>query len=146
MQFLRYNNDRVSLSLLGVIVLSATLSDAFGRNYCNKPLYSEVADSRLVTFWHCFSAIRSGKMILSTRTPPFDISCLHGMRFFSTTWIIILHTHSASFRRSSYNMPALNKESQVSLSIVIGIIRFKNILHRYCTSDKCYFTFIYCIN
>ncbi len=98
---------RAVFAMLGIIILSATIHEAW-RGYYDRP-FDPATDGFLVTMWHCFSGLKNGKMILSTTTSPSDISCLHGIRFLSTTWIIILHTHSSSMRRPSYNMPALNK-------------------------------------
>lgn len=41
----------------------------------------------------CFSAIENGRKVLSTKAIPSDLSCLHGIRALSATWIILLHTY-----------------------------------------------------
>lgn len=46
----------------------------------------------------CFSAVRNGKKILSVENATkTSISCIHGLRFFSILWIILVHTYLEIF-------------------------------------------------
>ena len=44
----------------------------------------------------CFSVYTNGGKILSTEQPPGAITCLHGIRFLSMTWVILGHTGAFS--------------------------------------------------
>ena len=39
-----------------------------------------------------FSVIRNTKDLLDTTQKPIDITCLHGLRFLSMTWVMLGHT------------------------------------------------------
>jgi len=39
-----------------------------------------------------FSAIGNTAKLLSTKQMPNEIHCLHGMRFFSMAWVVIIHS------------------------------------------------------
>ena len=42
----------------------------------------------------CFSVLRNGRKILNTTRNHSDISCLHGIRVFGITWVILGHSFS----------------------------------------------------
>ena len=44
----------------------------------------------------CFSLYTNGGKILSTEQPPGAITCLHGIRFLSMTWVILGHSGAFS--------------------------------------------------
>ncbi|KAJ9582996.1 hypothetical protein L9F63_022654, partial [Diploptera punctata] len=45
----------------------------------------------------CFSAIRNGRKILNCSTPEESLTSVHGLRFFSLTWVILVHTYLQLF-------------------------------------------------
>lgn len=46
----------------------------------------------------CFSAVNNGKRILDVKTvSEASIKCIHGLRFFSIAWIILVHTYLEVF-------------------------------------------------
>jgi hypothetical protein len=71
-------------------VLVATLHDSWR-------IYRGVAvtDNKAVSVLHCFSALSNGRKILSLKSSSSgsdNLSCLHGIRFFSTCWVVLGHT------------------------------------------------------
>ena len=44
----------------------------------------------------CFSLYTNGRKIISTEQPPGAITCLHGIRFLSMTWVILGHSGAFS--------------------------------------------------
>lgn len=78
---------------VGVLVLTATIHDGW-RTYCNHD-FDAKSDAGFVTGLHCFSALHNGKKLLSlepTSSGSDNLSCLHGIRFLSTCWVVIGHT------------------------------------------------------
>lgn len=45
-------------------------------------------------YFMAFSVYRNIKMWLSTRKSPDDMGCIHGIRFFSTCWVVLGHTYT----------------------------------------------------
>jgi len=79
---------RIVLSLLGLLVLSATLYD--GWKSLNGP---EIVYTKWGKLLLCFSALENGRKVLSTEGTVSDMPCLHGIRFLSVTWIILFHVN-----------------------------------------------------
>lgn len=83
---------RIVLSLVGLLVTSATVHEAwrmyFGIDFDSK------TDGPFVNSLHCFSALSNGRKILSMKqsTSNDNFGCIHGLRFFSTCWVVIGHT------------------------------------------------------
>ncbi|XP_032794832.2 nose resistant to fluoxetine protein 6 [Daphnia magna] len=82
----------IVLSLVGLLVTSATVHEAwrmyFGIDFDSK------TDGPFVNSLHCFSALSNGRKILSMKqsTSNDNFGCIHGLRFFSTCWVVIGHT------------------------------------------------------
>jgi len=83
---------RVTLSTLGVLVLVATVHESW-RLFINK-MFDVKNDGWLVSSLHCFSALNNSRKILSMRVSSSsdNLSCIHGIRFISTLWVVIGHT------------------------------------------------------
>ena len=63
----------------------------------------------------CFSLYTNGGKILSTGQPPGAITCLHGIRFLSMTWVIL--GHSGAFSVLLLGKPALEMMFRLLLYI-----------------------------
>lgn len=51
------------------------------------------SDNAAVSVLHCFSALNNGRKVLSLKSAGSDnLSSLHGIRFFSTCWVVLGHT------------------------------------------------------
>jgi hypothetical protein len=84
----------VTLSIIGLLVVLGTFYESC-RLMLNKPI--NVKDSLPARALHCFSAINNGRKLLSTKSSGSDnLSCVHGIRFLSTTWVIMGHTWNFS--------------------------------------------------
>ncbi|KAK7497003.1 hypothetical protein BaRGS_00011739 [Batillaria attramentaria] len=57
-----------------------------------------------------FSVYTNGSKLLSTRQPPGSLTSVHGIRFFSMTWVVLGHTFSA-VKKFSYNSAVYQKEA-----------------------------------
>lgn len=85
--------SRVVLSFLGLVVVMATAHDAL-------QMYREISfdpkrESKWVSGLHCFSILTNGRKILSmkvSKNSTTNLSCVHGIRFLSTCWVVIGHT------------------------------------------------------
>ncbi len=85
--------NRVTLSFIGFGVLLATVHDAW-RMFRGIEFVSKT-DNSFVTALHCFSALSNGRKLLSltpAATGSDNLSCLHGIRFLSTCWVVLGHT------------------------------------------------------
>lgn len=87
-----YFINRVVLSLLGLVVVAATIHDAW-RMLMDEPFESQ-KDGPIVSYVHCFSALTNGRKLLSMKVSksPTNLSCVHGIRVLSTLWVVIGHT------------------------------------------------------
>lgn len=60
-------------------------------------LYTREKDYSLdywfLEFLFCFSIHSNGQQLLSTSTSPDSISCIHGIRVISMTWLLLTHTY-----------------------------------------------------
>ena len=88
--------NRVVLSLVGLLVMSATIHESW-RMY--RGVDFEVRkDGKLCSALHCFSFLNNGRKILSmkvsTASSQDNFGCIHGIRFFSTCWVVIGHSFS----------------------------------------------------
>lgn len=86
----------VVLSLLGVLIVLATIHEAY-RTYCGINFDSN-ADGKLLSALHCFSTLSNGRKILSMKVSASsakdNFGCIHGIRFFSTCWVVLGHSWS----------------------------------------------------
>ena len=104
------------LSLIGFVVVLATVHDAW-RMYCGHKFVSNV-DNSFVTVLHCFSALSNGRKLLSLKpaaTGSDNLSCLHGIRFLSTCWVVLGHTW---FKSATSNVANPKMVVQVKLAPV----------------------------
>ncbi|XP_019618975.1 PREDICTED: nose resistant to fluoxetine protein 6-like [Branchiostoma belcheri] len=53
----------------------------------------------------CFSLYTNIGKLLSTKQAPGSITCLHGIRFISLTWVILAHTYGFARNRSHFDNP-----------------------------------------
>ncbi len=81
------------LSLLGLLVVSATIHEAW-RMYCDVD-FDAKKDGAAISALHCFSALNNGRKILSMKVTSSasadNLGCVHGLRFFSTCWVVLGH-------------------------------------------------------
>ncbi|XP_076252786.1 nose resistant to fluoxetine protein 6-like isoform X2 [Rhynchophorus ferrugineus] len=96
------------LIVLLIITLASVVDLTTKRNLCSSDLEVNMSDVKslhnirkrktCMRIILAFSALRNGKRILSVdRIPDDSISCLHGLRFLSIVWIIMVHTFLAAF-------------------------------------------------
>ena len=45
----------------------------------------------------CFSAVRNSRKILHCGTPEESLTSIHGLRFLSLAWVILVHTYLQLF-------------------------------------------------
>jgi len=84
--------DRVVFSLVGLLILSATVHETwrmFRGTDANQ-------DGKLLSGLRCFSVLSNGRKILSMEVPTGadNFGCIHGLRFLSTCWVVLGHTWS----------------------------------------------------
>lgn len=93
----------VVLSMVALVVAMATIHEGW-RTYKGLVFDSET-DHLSVSFLHCFSILENGRKILSFKAKVLscdNLSCLNGIRFLSTCWVIIGHTiYSVAFVNSA---------------------------------------------
>lgn len=91
---------RVTFSILGLLVVLATVHECW-RMYCGAG-FDRRKDGQLISALHCFSALSNGRKILSMKVSASNdnLSCLHGIRFFSTCWIVLGHSWSFSLYKT----------------------------------------------
>jgi len=99
---------RVTLSLLGLLALLATLYESW-REFCDRPIDTR-KEGLPIRFLHCFSVLNNGRKILSTKANSSDnLACLNGIRVLSTTWVVMGHAYGDVDLYPSYNDQALFK-------------------------------------
>lgn len=83
--------------------MAATVHEIW-RERCGR-IIQDAKEHTIVRILHSFSGLRNFKAMLSTRAEFRDVnlSSLHGIRFFTTCWIIMLHTSEEFASRNSYN-------------------------------------------
>jgi hypothetical protein len=83
----------VVLSLVGLLVLMATVHEAW-RIYHGTD-FDAKQDGKLLSALHCFSILHNGRKILSMKVTASssndNFGCIHGIRFFSTCWVVLAH-------------------------------------------------------
>lgn len=92
-----YNFFRVLLSIIGVLVVSATLHEVWMTTISDTPGSStnNKSDGIFMRVLNCFSFLNNGRKVLSMKTVTSggtSLDCLHGIRVLSTTWVVMLHT------------------------------------------------------
>ncbi|EFX85286.1 hypothetical protein DAPPUDRAFT_314000 [Daphnia pulex] len=82
------------LSLVGLLVLMATVHEGW-RMYHGTD-FDAKQDGKLLSALHCFSILNNGRKILSMKVTASsdNFGCIHGIRFFSTCWVVLGHTFS----------------------------------------------------
>ena len=101
---LTYFSYRVTLSVLGLLVLLATIHESW-RMYRNVP-YDPQTDGKTLSALRCFSFIHNGRKLLSfepSSSSSDNLSCLHGIRVLSTFWVVIGHTWFKGVLTNSLN-------------------------------------------
>ncbi|KAI9559818.1 hypothetical protein GHT06_013825 [Daphnia sinensis] len=79
-----------TLGVIGFLVLLATAHESW-RMY--RGISFSGSDNPAVSVLHCFSALNNGRKVLSLKSAGSDnLSSLHGIRFFSTCWVVLGHT------------------------------------------------------
>ncbi len=96
-------HSRMAFCLLGFFVLSATVHEFWRENYLQNPVDSKT-EKLGIRYLNCFSALSNSRKLLSTRDELDSISCLHGIRFLTTCWIVFQHAFMEIIGRNSYNM------------------------------------------
>ncbi|KFM57567.1 Nose resistant to fluoxetine protein 6, partial [Stegodyphus mimosarum] len=75
------------LCFFGFLMLVGSLLELY-HYYAQKKI-----ESTLLQLLACFSLISNFKKLVNTKTSAGSMSCLHGLRFLSITWIILGHTY-----------------------------------------------------
>jgi hypothetical protein len=104
---------RVTLSLIGLLVVLATLREAWRMH---RGVDFVPTDNKAANVLQCFSALSNGRKILSLKSSGSDnLSCLHGLRFFSTCWVVLGHMWLKSVMGNVINP---NKVAQVQTLVL----------------------------
>jgi len=99
----------VTLSVLGLVILTATLRDVWFSYYQSQPDQPRKI-GLAVRALQCFSMLTNGKKLLSTKSGAVDnLACLNGIRVLSTTWIVLYHTYYQAIINPMYNPLAFLK-------------------------------------
>jgi len=98
------------------LVILSTLYDVYSRlaqNQNGETMESRtVSETRISTsekgvkqrLLSSFSVYSNGKQILTTKAPSDSLTALHGLRFFSMTWVIFGHTYAGAIERNIDNV------------------------------------------
>lgn len=88
------------MSLIGTLIIAATVHEAW-RMYCDVG-FNAKNDATFVSVLHCFSLLNNGRKLLSMKvsTSGDNFGCIHGIRFFSTCWVVLGHTWDALIYKS----------------------------------------------
>ncbi|XP_057365447.1 nose resistant to fluoxetine protein 6-like [Daphnia carinata] len=79
-----------TLGVIGLLIFLATAHESW-RMY--RGISFSGSDNAAVSVLHCFSALNNGRKVLSLKSAGSDnLSSLHGIRFFSTCWVVLGHT------------------------------------------------------
>ena len=81
---------RVLLSVIGLLILLASLAESW-RIWSGIHTVDPKRDGLSIRMLLCFSAINNGRKLLSTKTGAGNLTCLNGIRFLSTTWVVMGH-------------------------------------------------------
>ncbi|XP_043199332.1 nose resistant to fluoxetine protein 6-like [Amphibalanus amphitrite] len=83
------------LSLVAFFMLVGTILDVLTAKFADwKPsLWVKRLPQTLFKVFTAFSVYTNGRKLLDTSTTKDTLSCLHGIRFFSMTWVILGHTY-----------------------------------------------------
>jgi hypothetical protein len=113
-----YNANRVVLSLLGLLVVAATIHDAW-RMFSDEP-FEIKKDGPIICVLHCFSALTNGRKLLSMKVSksPSNLSCVHGIRVLSTLWVVIGHTWIIGPSSFSVNPNMVKNVSRYTLNFL----------------------------
>ena len=104
---------RVVLCVVGLLVVTATAYESF-RIFTNDRI-DEKGDSLAVRCLYCFSALNNGRKLLSTKRRSDDLTCIHGIRFLSTTWVMMGHCWIMGVYFFNYTRQLLLKVSIVRI-------------------------------
>lgn len=104
---------RVMLAILVGLTLSAGILDYWQRNYnsSERSNLTRASSSKLYKYFIAFSAYTNTKKLVSTKTGPGDLGCLHGMRFLSMAWVVLAHGYSFSAAVLRWNTIDINNVS-----------------------------------
>lgn len=86
---------RALLAFITALCLGAGIVDYFQTRGLEKPPQR----SKPMKYFMAFSLYTNISKWLSTRRSPEDFGCLHGIRFLSTSWVVLCHTFDV-FRTS----------------------------------------------
>lgn len=90
-----YRVNRVIFTIVGLLVILATIHEAW-RMFLG--IDFDESDDYKIRALHCFSTLTNGRKILSMKATVSstndNIGCIHGIRFFSTCWVVLGHTWS----------------------------------------------------
>jgi len=86
-------NCRVLLSVIGFLIIAATIHDWAGV-YCGCAP-ADTGCGGAVRVLHCFSALSNGRKLLAAGPPSgsTNFACLSGIRVISTMWVVMGHTY-----------------------------------------------------
>ncbi|GBO17763.1 hypothetical protein AVEN_53120-1, partial [Araneus ventricosus] len=81
-----------STCLLSVFALLAVIGSFItALEYYMKEKFPK--DQKCKSFFNCFCIFTNGEKILNTANSEGQFPCLHGIRFLSMNWVILLHTY-----------------------------------------------------
>ena len=108
---------RVTLSLIGFLVVCATTREFVGM-YLEIPMNPKT-DSILLRALHCFSVINNSRKLLATSSSSDNLSCVHGIRVISTTWVIMGHTYFMLLVQPLISYTTINKVRKLGINYLL---------------------------
>lgn len=92
---------RSLMIVLAILATAGTLVDLATRhNYIS----SNFQQTKIASVLFAFSLISNGKKFFNTSTSPNDVSCLHGIRFLSASWVVLGHTYLMGVMQPLWNL------------------------------------------
>jgi hypothetical protein len=116
----------VVLSLVGLLVLMATIHEAW-RMYRGTD-FDAKQDGKLLSALHCFSILNNGRKILSMKVAASNdnFGCIHGIRFFSTCWVVIGHTFGIAAGKIMNRTAVTEVKYYCTNSLLLKSIKIEN--------------------
>ncbi|GBN53727.1 Nose resistant to fluoxetine protein 6, partial [Araneus ventricosus] len=113
-KFVKNDSLSINVCLLSVFALLAVIGSFItALEYSMKEKFPK--DQKCKPFFNCFCIFTNGEKILNTANSEGQLPCLHGIRFLSMNWVIILHTYAYQIPFISNTDEVINDNHQWSL-------------------------------
>ena len=98
---------RAMIGIFVVLVIVGTLCDLFCASRIRE--LPQPASLTAINVFKCFSLYSNGKKLLSTKKMDGSIDCIHGIKFLSMCWVVLVHTYLKSLEGFSPMSPFRQK-------------------------------------